>query len=97
LQSLLGSINWIRPNLGISTDDLQPLFQLLRGDPNLNSPRSLTPEATEALTIVQRKLISPTVSRRWVDVPPVAFLFRVKTQPFAAVGQYNSQEKDIIL
>ncbi|NWR89003.1 POK8 protein, partial [Furnarius figulus] len=35
LQSLLGIINWIRPNLGINNDELQPLFQLLKGDTEL--------------------------------------------------------------
>ncbi|NXU92565.1 PO113 protein, partial [Xiphorhynchus elegans] len=72
LQSLLGSINWIRPNLGITTDDLQPLFSLLKGNPDLNSPRSLTAEAKRSLTIVQQKLASPTVTRKWNGFPPIA-------------------------
>ncbi|XP_017668659.1 PREDICTED: endogenous retrovirus group K member 18 Pol protein-like [Lepidothrix coronata] len=29
LQKLLGAINWIRPVLGITTDDLHPMFELL--------------------------------------------------------------------
>ncbi|KGL83876.1 hypothetical protein N309_12571, partial [Tinamus guttatus] len=29
LQKLLGTINWIRPSLGISTEELHPLFKLL--------------------------------------------------------------------
>ncbi|KFO62472.1 hypothetical protein N302_07308, partial [Corvus brachyrhynchos] len=34
-QKLLGTINWVRPLLGISNADLSPLFALLKGDPDL--------------------------------------------------------------
>ena len=34
-QKLLGTINWVRPLLGISNTDLGPLFDLLKGDTNL--------------------------------------------------------------
>ncbi|KFO62530.1 hypothetical protein N302_07227, partial [Corvus brachyrhynchos] len=34
-QKLLGTINWVRPLLGISNVDLSPLFALLKGEPNL--------------------------------------------------------------
>ncbi|NWI42067.1 POK19 protein, partial [Picathartes gymnocephalus] len=40
LQQLLGEINWIRPVLGIANDELAPLFDLLRGDCNITSPRT---------------------------------------------------------
>ncbi|NWH69033.1 POK18 protein, partial [Geococcyx californianus] len=40
LQQLLGEINWIRPILGITNDELAPLFNLLWGDCNINSPRT---------------------------------------------------------
>ncbi|NWR89369.1 POK11 protein, partial [Furnarius figulus] len=90
LQSLLGSINWVRPNLGLLTDDLKHLFVLLKGDPDLTSPRSLTPPAYEALQIVQNKLASPNITRRWPDIPPVVVILRGRTQPFALLGQISS-------
>ncbi|NWS55194.1 POK7 protein, partial [Chunga burmeisteri] len=37
-QKLLGTINWVCPLLGISTEELHPLFKLLKGDPDLTSP-----------------------------------------------------------
>ncbi|NXT66187.1 POK18 protein, partial [Chaetops frenatus] len=40
LQQLLGEINWIRPTLGITNDELAPVFDLLRGDCDITSPRS---------------------------------------------------------
>ncbi|NXT04540.1 POK11 protein, partial [Prunella fulvescens] len=39
LQQLLGEINWMRPILGITNDDLASLFNLLRGD-NIKSLRT---------------------------------------------------------
>ncbi|NWZ88568.1 POK19 protein, partial [Poecile atricapillus] len=39
LQQLLGEINWVRHILGITNDELAPLFDLLRGDCNIKSPR----------------------------------------------------------
>ncbi|NXX37316.1 POK19 protein, partial [Nicator chloris] len=40
LQQLLGEINWIRPVLGITDDEISPLFDLLRGDCDIRSPRT---------------------------------------------------------
>ncbi|NXK70846.1 POK18 protein, partial [Sylvietta virens] len=40
LQQLLGEINWMRPRLGITNDELASLFKLLRGDSNIRSPRT---------------------------------------------------------
>ncbi|NXD03713.1 POK6 protein, partial [Certhia familiaris] len=40
LQQLLGEINWMRPILGVTNDDLVSLFNLLRGDSNIKSPRT---------------------------------------------------------
>ncbi|NWZ68163.1 POK18 protein, partial [Acrocephalus arundinaceus] len=39
LQRLLGEINWMRPILGITNDELTSLFNLLRGDTDIQSPR----------------------------------------------------------
>ncbi|NWV86427.1 POK6 protein, partial [Dasyornis broadbenti] len=38
LQKLLGTINWLRPTLGIPTEELSPLFNLLKGNTDLTSP-----------------------------------------------------------
>ncbi|NXR63332.1 POK10 protein, partial [Rhadina sibilatrix] len=39
LQQLLGEINWMRPILGITNDELSSLFNLLRGDCDIKSLR----------------------------------------------------------
>ncbi|NWU37378.1 POK8 protein, partial [Hylia prasina] len=56
LQQLCGSINWICTIIGISSEDLALLFNLLRGDSAPNSPRSLMPEAKQAIQKVQEAL-----------------------------------------
>ncbi|KAF1417081.1 hypothetical protein FQV23_0016577, partial [Spheniscus humboldti] len=38
LQKLVGTINWVCPLLGIDNDMLTPLFELLKGAPELTSP-----------------------------------------------------------
>lgn len=53
-QKLLGDINWIRPYMRLSNFELIPLFDILKGDPQLSSPRALTPEARVALEKVER-------------------------------------------
>jgi hypothetical protein len=44
LQTLLGNINWIQLFLRVTSDSLKPVFELLKGDSQLNSLRKLTPE-----------------------------------------------------
>ena len=55
-QKLLGDINWIRPYLKLTTSELKPLFNILRGDPDPTSKRQLTVEAQEALHKVEEAL-----------------------------------------
>ncbi|RMC01263.1 hypothetical protein DUI87_22212 [Hirundo rustica rustica] len=53
VHQLCGALNWVRPWLGLTTEDLAPLFDLLKGGEELSSPRVLTPEAKKALEKVQ--------------------------------------------
>ncbi|OWK62451.1 Endogenous retrovirus group K member 18 Pol protein [Lonchura striata] len=56
VQQLCGSLNWVRPWLGINNEDLAPLFDLLKGGDEPSSPRELTPEAKAALQRVQEAM-----------------------------------------
>ena len=56
MQKLLGSINWVRPYLKITTEDLHVLYEALNGDPNPKSPRKFTPKMLEAIALVEKKL-----------------------------------------
>ena len=55
-QKLLGDINWIHPYMRLPNSELTPLFDMLKGDPQLSSPRARTPEARVALGKVERCL-----------------------------------------
>lgn len=78
-QKLLGDINWLRPYLKLTTGDLKPLFEILQGDPNPASLRSLTKEASQALSLVEEAIeqqfsgyFDPLQSL-WFLVLPTAF------------------------
>lgn len=62
-QKLLGDINWLRPSLGITTSDLRPLFDILRGDSDPSSPRMLTVEGAQALRKVEQAIEQAQCSR----------------------------------
>ena len=53
-QKLLGDINWIRLYVRLPNSELTPLFDMLKGDPQLSSPLALTPEAQITLGKVER-------------------------------------------
>lgn len=52
-QKLLGIISWVRPCLGLTTLQLLPLFNILNGNPELTSPRKLTPKTKATLKMVE--------------------------------------------
>ncbi|TRZ08545.1 hypothetical protein HGM15179_018558 [Zosterops borbonicus] len=63
VHQLCGALNWVRPWLGLSTEDLASLFNLLKGREGLSSPRSLTPEARKALEKVQHLMSTRQASQ----------------------------------
>ncbi|XP_017599758.1 PREDICTED: endogenous retrovirus group K member 18 Pol protein-like [Corvus brachyrhynchos] len=69
VHQLCGSLNWVRPWLGLSNEDLAPLFDLLKGGEELSSPRTLTPEARTALEKVQHLMSIRQASRYRPDLP----------------------------
>jgi hypothetical protein len=54
-QKLLGDINWLHPYLKITTGELKPLFDILKGS-YLTSPSSLTSEVLLALQQVENAI-----------------------------------------
>lgn len=55
-QRLLGDINWIRSYLKLANYELKPLYDVLKGDSALDSPRYMTKEAHQALQLVEDRL-----------------------------------------
>ncbi|RMC21524.1 hypothetical protein DUI87_02390 [Hirundo rustica rustica] len=69
VQQLCGSLNWVRPWLGLTTKDLDPLFNLLKGGEELSSPRTLTQEARAALEKEQDCMATRQANRCKSDLP----------------------------
>ncbi|RMC18962.1 hypothetical protein DUI87_03561 [Hirundo rustica rustica] len=69
VQQLCGSLNWVRPWLGLATEDLDPLFNLLKGGEELSSPRTLTQEARAALEKVLDCMATRQANRCKSDLP----------------------------
>ncbi|NWH41444.1 POK18 protein, partial [Chloropsis hardwickii] len=80
VQHLCGAINWVRPLLGLTNEDLDPLFDLLKGGNDLTAPRSLTPEVKQALEKVSRAISSRQVLRRDPDLP-FSFIILGESEP----------------
>lgn len=60
-QKLLGNINWVRPYLKLTTGELSPLFNILKENTHPNSPRILTPEALQAIALVEERIAEAKV------------------------------------
>ncbi|RMC06531.1 hypothetical protein DUI87_15968 [Hirundo rustica rustica] len=69
VHQLCGALNWVRPWLGLTTNDLAPLFNLLKGGEELSSPRVLTPEAEKALEKVQDSMSKRQAHRFDPELP----------------------------
>ncbi|NWW58634.1 POK19 protein, partial [Ifrita kowaldi] len=92
-QKLLGTINRLRPYLGLTTPQLAPLFHL-NGDPDLTSPRKSTPEAKATLEIVEQALTNRQVHRVCLETCITVFIFTVEFHPTAIIGQWDNQWSD---
>lgn len=84
-QKLLGDINWLRPSLNITTGDLKCLFDLLTGDPDPSSPRSLTFEARAALDKVEQAIQTQQLMFCDYNKPLTAYIMAIKHTPTAVL------------
>lgn len=60
---MLENINWLQPSLGIPTNQLLHLFNILQGDLKLHSPWSLTKEAPTELKIAEEHIKNAFLNR----------------------------------
>lgn len=89
LQKLLGDINWLRPTLGIPTYALSNLFGLLPGPSQLDSPRTLTPQACQELELVEKKIQEAQIQRIYPLQPLQILIFPTPHSPTAVIVQQN--------
>ncbi|RMC19941.1 hypothetical protein DUI87_03508 [Hirundo rustica rustica] len=93
-QKLVGLITWLRPYLGLTTAQLSPLFELLKGDTDLKSPRELTPEARKVLEEVQQAVSAHQVYRIEPSIDVTVFITTPDLHPTGIIGQWNDDWTD---
>jgi hypothetical protein len=85
-QKLLGDIQWVRPYLGLTNKQLQPLY-ILPGDIELNSPQQLTDSAWVALSLVKKGIQTAALKRRDLFSPIILCILTLETQPTGVLWQ----------
>ncbi|KAM9542420.1 2-phosphoxylose phosphatase 1-like [Guaruba guarouba] len=75
-------MRWLRPLLTITTEELSPLFNLLKADPDLVSIRKLTPQANAALMKVTPKIIQPKSLLSDSSIPGACTVFVDGSGPY---------------
>ncbi|NXG35122.1 POK18 protein, partial [Dromaius novaehollandiae] len=94
LQQLLGSLNWLRPVIGLTNEELHPLLTLLKGDPALTSKRTLSTDAEKALQTVAERLAARKAHQRLEGVPFGLIIFNSTYQSFALLAQWDPSQQD---
>lgn len=80
-QKLLGDINWVRGYLSLPIYELKPIYEILKRNSALDSPRALTSEGRKALDLVEKKLAEAFLKRRQPDQPISLCVLPTRCQP----------------
>ena len=86
-QKLLGDINWLRPYLKLTTGELKPLFDILKGSSDPTSPRSLTSEGLLALQQVEKAIEEQFVTYIDYSLPLHLLIFNTIHVPTGLLWQ----------
>ena len=94
VQKLAGMLNWLRPYLGLTNEQMQPLLQLLKGDTDLLAPRYLTLAALALLKEVEELISSRHVWCVDITLPLSGFILMDQSSPYAMLAQWNQAWED---
>ncbi|NWI82533.1 POK11 protein, partial [Dryoscopus gambensis] len=97
VHSLCGTLGWVRSWLGITTEDLAPLFNLLKGGEELSSPRTLTPEARAALKKVEIKMGERQAHRCKLELPFKFIVMGKLPHLYGLIFQWDRGQRDPLL
>ena len=90
-------MNWVRPWLGLTNEDLEPLYNLLKGERELVSPRELTPEAKTAIKKVQKALAEGKAHRFNPELPFKFIILGKLPQLHSLIFQWVEGQRDSLL
>ncbi|RMC01638.1 hypothetical protein DUI87_21651 [Hirundo rustica rustica] len=93
-QKLVGVTTWLRPYLGLTTAQLSPSFELLKGDTDLKSPHEFTPEARKVLEEVQQAVFARQVYRIEPSIDVTVFITTPDLHPTGIISQWNDDWTD---
>ena len=83
----MGDIQWVRPYLSLTNKQLQPLYDILPGNTDLNSPRYLTDAARKALLLVEQSIQSAALKRRDESKQFILCVLQTESQPTGVLWQ----------
>jgi hypothetical protein len=86
-QILLGDVNWLRPYLKLTTGELKPLFDILKGSCDPTSPRSLTSDGLLALQLVEKAIEEQFVTYIDYSLPLHLLIFNMTHVPTGLLWQ----------
>lgn len=90
-QKLMGDLQWLRPVVGISNEDLEVLRPLLRGtDPSL--PAQPTPEQIDTIQCISTVIADRAVGRRDADLPVDFTVLHGESQLTGALTQCKKKK-----
>ncbi|XP_013917235.1 PREDICTED: endogenous retrovirus group K member 11 Pol protein-like [Thamnophis sirtalis] len=94
LQKYLGTLNWARPYMGLTTVQLQPLFDLLKGGKQPGDNIQIGENQKECLELISRAL-----NQKWVDrcEEGVPISVAILGTPVLPTGILFQKEKDKLL
>ena len=86
----MAAVTICRPSLGVANYQLNNLFNTLKGDPDLNSLRSLSQEARKKLYLVQNKSQKQFLTHIKLDLPLELFILPSPHSPTGLLAQQNT-------
>lgn len=97
LQKLLGVVSWLRPLLGIMTEELHSLFCLLKDDLDLTSSRQLTPSVKLTLERISTAIMKRRAQHIKDKLSIYLYVLFSTFQPFGLLGQWSSTDRDPLI
>ncbi|KAF4796709.1 hypothetical protein TURU_081920 [Turdus rufiventris] len=95
--SLCGFLNWVRPWIGLTNEDLDPLFNLLKGERKLISPRELTTKAKATIEKVQKALAERQAYRYQPKLPFKFIVLEKQPHLHILIFQWIKGQRDSLL
>ncbi|RLV63392.1 hypothetical protein DV515_00018316 [Chloebia gouldiae] len=90
----MGVITRLCPYFRLTDAQLSPVYNLLKGDSDLKSPRTLTPEACQVLEEIQQAVSARQVYHIDLSVDVTVFVTTPDSHPTGIIGQWSDKWSD---